>query len=298
MHPCVVVGSINMDLVVRCPRLPRPGETVFASSFQTVPGGKGANQAVAIARLGGKVVLGGCLGNDDFGVRLREYLESVGVDTSGCRRVVHATGIASIWVDEGGQNSICVVPGANSLVTPALVEDIDGRLGPTLCQLEVPLDAVERALETAKGSRILNPAPARDPSDELLSKVDVLTPNEHEAKSLAGVAPTDEESCKEAASRLRDRGCGAVVITLGERGCYYSGPEGEFFVESIPVTAVDTTGAGDAFNGALAYFSQDRSMRRTLQLANRVAALSVTKEGAQPSMPTLDELRQVAGELL
>jgi ribokinase len=214
----------------------------------------------------------------------------------------HPSGIAAITVAEGGENTIVVAPGANGALRP---EEVRRGLGEAafevlLAQLEVPIGCLIAAAEAAEGRVfVLNPAPAQALPDELLCRVDYLTPNEREAAMLSGVAPTDDESCLEAARPLLARGVGNVLITLGERGSFLATPQGGQHFPTIAVRPVDTTAAGDAFNGALAYFlAQGHEPKNAILLANRVGALSTTKRGAQDSMPSLDELREVAADLL
>lgn len=295
----LVVGSANMDLVFGTRRMPAPGETVLGLSFATHPGGKGANQAVAIGRLGGEVSFAGCVGSDAFGAELRAGLvaASVGVEHLGVWE--GPSGTAGIFVDDEGRNMIVVAPGANDAVSPARVDAALGALDPdvALAQLEVPLPPVEAASRAKRF--ILNPAPARPLPDSLLAGCFALTPNESELRALTGIEATDEDACRAAAHRLLDRGVQNVVATLGDRGCYWASAEGERHFPAPPVAAVDTTAAGDAFNGALALFvAEGRDLANALALANCVGALSVTRRGAQASMPDRNELRRFAGDLL
>lgn len=297
----VVVGSANMDLVVRTGRFPQAGETVAGSTFNTFPGGKGANQAVAGGKLGADLLFVGKVGEDAFGDELIQSLASAGVDTSGVQRTAEArSGVASIVVDDAGQNEIVVVPGSNGLLRP--VEAIEAAKGFRACKValfqhETPADTVDACiLEASKHcTTILNPAPARPVSDAVLSVLDFITPNESEARELTGVEVADEASCIAAARVLLDRGVKHVIITLGAQGCFFMDAEGSGVVPARKVNVVDTTAAGDAFNGALACFlAEARPLREALQLANYVGALSATKPGAQSSMPTLQALRVLA----
>jgi ribokinase len=292
----VVVGSANMDLVVQVERFPSPGETVRGDGFATYPGGKGANQAVAAARLGGRVEFVGCVGADAFGASLRTSLEEAGAGTS-CLRMVEgvSTGVATIAVDRAGQNEIVVVAGANGRLTHGDVHAAFAKIGraaAVLVQLETPLEAVQAALEGARGLgaiAILNPAPAAALPAELLAHVDLITPNETEAHALTGVTPADAGSCAEAAARLCAMGAREVVLTLGEEGCFWAGPG--LMVPSVRVDAVDTTAAGDAFNGALALFlAEGMAMPDALAWANRAGALCATRRGAQPAMGSRAEV--------
>lgn len=289
--PVTVVGSANMDLVVRCGRIPKPGETVAGTTFETVPGGKGANQAAAIARLGGSVRFIGKVGEDGFGSELLSSLRGYGVDISLVGRAAAApTGVALIQVDQDGQNTIVVVPGANGKLSPdEVMRALPGEQRQVLLlQGEIPLGTIRAALQGWKGLRILNPAPVIDNVASLFPLVDILTPNESECEALTGVSPVDDEACARACKALSvDR----VVLTLGDRGSFAWQQGAGRLLPAYQVTPVDTTAAGDAFNGALAHFlSEGKSLDKAVQMANAVGALSTTKRGAQPSMPSLDEL--------
>ncbi|MGW0392355.1 ribokinase [Streptomyces sp. NPDC003042] len=306
MTAIAVLGSTNMDLVAYVPKAPRLGETVTGRELRTLPGGKGANQAVAAARLGGEVVMIGAVGADEFGVRLRAALAAAGVETTALRTVEGASGTAHITVDDDGANSIIVIPGANARVT-ALEAGDDARIGAADClllQLELPLDAVLAGALAARahGVRtILTPAPApgAPPSGswgtlpaELLAATDLLVPNEHEAAALTGL--TDARQAAEAL--LQD--VPEVVITLGAAGSLYAARGREPLTVPAPrVRAVDTTAAGDTFVGALAVaLGEGRPMPEALTWASSAAALSVQRPGAQASMPTRAELtRALAG---
>ncbi len=291
----MLVGSANMDLVVRTDRFPNPGETLTGGVFQTFAGGKGSNQASAVGRLGGKVGLVAKVGQDSLGDQLVSSLAECGVDTKYVLRAHdESTGVALITVDSHGENTIVVAPGTNALLSSSNVREglskVECRV--LLVQLEIPLESVVSASKFAEGRIfILNPAPARDLPDELLSRVDYLTPNESEAQILTGILPTDDRTCFEAAKVLLARGVKNVIFTLGENGSYLANSGGGQHFPSISIKPVDTTGAGDAFNGALAHFlAQGETIERAIELANIVGALSTTKPGAQASMPTLDEV--------
>ena len=297
MHKAEVmlVGSANVDLVVRTHRFPSPGETLTGQSFQTFAGGKGSNQASAIGKLGGNAGIVAKVGADAFGDQLVTGLVACGVKTDWVLRDPdEATGVALITVDDNGQNTIVVAPGTNALLTPAevrsAVEAVDFSV--LLVQLEIPMECVLTAAEFATGRTfILNPAPARPLSDELLAKVDYLTPNESEAQILTGVLPSDDATCLAAARVLLDKGVKNIIFTLGANGSFLANSKGGRHFPSNPVTPVDTTGAGDAFNGALALFlAQGEPVERAIHLANISGALSTTKPGAQASMPTLAEV--------
>lgn len=297
----VVVGSVNMDLVIRAPRMPAPGETIAGSGFQTIPGGKGANQAVAAARMGAEVHFIGSVGSDDFGRRLREGLAADGIDLTHLAVVEdESTGVAMIILDAAGQNSIVLSPGANGRVTPEQIEacgDTIARARMLVCQLETPIPAVTRAVDIAYDKRvpvILNPAPAVPLDRSLLAKISYLIPNETEASLLSGVQVVDAETAGVAAHRLIDDGVEEVLITLGDRGVMYALEDG--VVSSAPairVPVVDTTGAGDTFVGTLAVeLASARPIREAIQTAQAAAALKVTKLGAQTSIPRRDEVMQ------
>jgi len=292
----VVVGSINIDLVGATQRIPLAGETVEGLSFRTFPGGKGANQAVAAARLGASVTILGKLGTDAFGAQLRESLEESKVNTDGIEIVSGSSGVALITTDVKGANAITVVPGANGHLSPA---DLDAHIGIIrgagilLTQLEIPLETVEYLAAIAIRERIplvLDPAPARPLPASLLKCVDWLTPNETEACFLLGWAPGElaNDALEDAANTLLELGSRNVILKLGERGCYVALLDGtRQLLPAYGVHAIDTTAAGDAFNGAFAVAllnGQDPISSASWALA--VAAISVTRPGAQPSMPT------------
>jgi ribokinase len=283
-----VLGSANMDLVAYVATAPRRGETVFGREFRTVPGGKGANQAIAAARAGGDVRMIGAVGDDAFGAELRATLERSGVDTAGLRTVPGPTGTAHIVVDDEGGNAIVVVPSANAAVTGPGAGALDG-CAALLLQLEVPLAAVIAAAAAARaaGARVvLTPAPARPLPAELLARVDLLVPNEHEASALTGLADPSA-----AAAALLDQ-VPAVVVTLGAAGCLYAARGARpVRVPGRAVRAVDSTAAGDTFVGALAVaLGEGRPVRAALEWASAAAALSVQRPGASSAMPTRAEI--------
>lgn len=304
MNPALVVaGSLNMDFVVSVDHLPAPGETVLGRNFQMVPGGKGANQAAAAAKTGAGAVtvrMAGRVGYDVFGDHLKASLAAAGVDVSAVWATKsQPTGVALIWVDQNGQNSIVVASGANYAFAAKEVEGLRATFrgaSVALFQLETPLDTVEAALALARqeGVRtVLDPAPARALSRRLLEQVDILTPNESEACILLG-RPASRirlEDCAELAHALLATGPRAVILKLGELGCYYSDGSQEILSPGFPVEAVDTTAAGDTFNGALAVaIAEGRSIEHALRYANAAAALSVTRMGAQTSIPIRSEV--------
>ena len=303
MRNVLVVGSSNTDMVLRVPRIPKPGETVLGGAFVMAAGGKGANQAVAAARAGANVVFVARVGEDVFGEQALANFRADGIDTRFVLRTVGApSGVALINVDGRGENSISVASGANAVLSAADIEGAAPAFSSAdvvLLQLESPLEAVEAAVRRA-GERgvpvILNPAPARPLADDLLRRVAVLTPNEHEAELLAGVPVRDEEGARQAAARLRARGPAAVVVTLGERGAYASSREFEGLVPAFKVVPVDTTAAGDVFIGALAAaVAEGAPLAEALRFASAAAAISVTRPGAQPSAPARAEIEAFLG---
>lgn len=295
--PVWVVGSANLDFVFNTARFPKTGETILGGVFTSCPGGKGANQAVAIGKLGGAVSFVGCVGADAFGDVLEGSLKANGVDTRHLKRVEDAaTGCASIVVDGVGSNQIIVASGANLFLSPADVNTALQSASPSivLCQLEVPLETVEAA--SRYGRFILNPAPAQSLPNELLERCFAITPNETEMEILTGIEPVDVASCRAAAEQLLEKGVKNVVITLGGRGSFWKSGADERLIPAKKVQAVDTVAAGDAFNGALAWcLANERDWPAALETASAVAALSVSKPGAQDSMPTLAELQQFTG---
>jgi ribokinase len=295
----LVFGSINMDLVARTPHLPKPGETLTGHSFETIPGGKGANQAVAVARLGVPVQMVGRVGADAFGTTLLMGLKQDGV---GCDRLrvddsIHS-GVAIIAVDDAGENHIIVIPGANGRVDQTDVARLQASFAQhqlLLLQLEIPLEQVVAAAQAAQQAGltvILDPAPVRsDLPDALYPAVDILTPNQVEAGQLVGFPVTDLESAAKAAAVLQERGIRIVIIKLGNQGAFCATPETTFHVPPFSVEAVDTVAAGDAFNGGLAAaLAEGLDLPAAAQQAAAVAALSVTQAGAQPSLPTRNQL--------
>ncbi len=301
MPRILVVGSANVDVTVAAPRLPQPGETVSDGTLLVGHGGKGANQAVAARRLGAEVRFIGCLGDDAWGREIRSALERQGVDASGVRLTdAAATGTAVIVVDAEGRNQIAVAPGANRALTVELVSarrDDIAWADVVLCQLETPPSTVRWVLERARRQRavtVLNPAPVPDAALDLWPLVDYLTPNAGEAGRLSGVAVEDAKTAERAADALRARGVGTVVVTLGTDGAVARGPEGTLRVAAFPVTAVDTTAAGDAFNGALAVaLGEGRALREALRFASAAAALACTRRGAQVSLPDRGEVERL-----
>jgi ribokinase len=301
--PIVVVGSINMDLVATAEHIPAAGETILGSGFQTNPGGKGANQAVAAARLGCAVKMIGQLGSDDLGKQLRAHLDRAGVDTSAVGTVPGASGVALIVVGSKGENSIVVAPGANGQVLPAYIDQHAALIqsaGLVLVQLEIPLEAVIRLGElcaNAKVPLILDPAPARELPAGLLANVTWFTPNETEAEFYLGRKIGDGGAAA-AAQALIKKGPGGVILKLGSKGSYFAQKSGsEAGISPFQVEAVDSTAAGDAFNGAFAAaIMLGQSRLEAAMFASAASAISVTRAGAQTSMATFAEVQQMLGE--
>jgi ribokinase len=302
----VVVGSSNMDLVVKSLRIPVPGETVMGGEFLMVAGGKGANQAVAAAKLGAKVFFVARLGNDLFGRKSLDNFRLEGLDTTYVSLTSDApSGVALIAVDHAGTNAIVVAPGANARLSPDDVRRAETQIrsaGAVVAQLEVPMATVQCAAEIAHDAGvpfILNPAPAQWLSPSLLKIVSVLTPNESEARILTGIEVVDANSARKAAEMLLSAGVKAVIVTLGSKGFLVAEGNATELVPAMKVKAVDTTAAGDAFTGSLAVgLAQGQNLRDAALFANRVAAFSVTRLGAQPSMPTRKELEEFTGGVL
>ena len=300
----VVIGSINMDLVLRVPRMPLPGETLTGGAFRTIPGGKGANQAVACARMSGKAEAGGqrvamvaCVGDDAFGATLRSALVGDGIIDSHITTLPGvASGIASILVDDNGQNSIVIAGGANDLLSPAHIDAAQGLIEQAdivVLQLETPMDTVVHAIKLARSlgkTVVLNPAPAASLPDGVLELVDYLIPNEIEAAMLAGVAP-DSTDIAALAAALQKQGSDNVIITLGSKGVHAALYGGDTAFPAEAVKAVDTTAAGDTFiGGFVAGLASGMDEAEAIGQGQRAAVWSVTKPGAQTSIPFLHEL--------
>jgi ribokinase len=299
----VVIGSLNMDFVIAVDRLPLPGETILGRNFRMIPGGKGANQAYAAAKLarnGTAVRMLGRVGADSFGSGLKANLAGVGVDVRAVLETEsEATGVACIHVDAAGQNSITVAPGANGVLSVADMYSERWALDGARCvllQLEVPLETVAAGLRKALNvgaTRILDPAPARPLPKEVLELVDIATPNENEACVLAGVPPNrlDTRDALELGLKIRELGARSVIVKLGDRGCVYSGPVQTIISPAFRVQAVDSTAAGDTFNAALAVsLAEGASMVDAVRFASAAAAISVTRAGAQTSAPARAEV--------
>lgn len=302
MKNICVIGSLNMDLVVNVDAMPKPGQTIIGSNFKEVPGGKGANQAVAMARLNGNVSMIGKVGEDGFGQTLINSLKNDKVDTTYIQTTKGSTGVALITVDKNAQNSIVVSPGANFEVKE---EDIDNNIKAiensdiVVLQLETPLNTIKYALNKAKELNkytILNPAPAVKLDDEIIKNVDLLTPNETELEIISGVSIETEEDIQKAAQIMIEKGVKELIVTLGSKGSLYINKEKSMFKKAYKVEAVDTTAAGDSYTGALAVaLSQDKGIEDAMDFASKVGALSVLKEGTQSSLPTLEDVINFRG---
>ena len=293
MKPRVIVcGSINMDLVAKAARLPVPGETVRGQGFMTAPGGKGANQAVAIARLGVPTQMVGRVGGDSFGRELLQSLQTAGVNTDNVL-VDDATssGVAAIAVDDAAENQIIIIPGANGRVDETDVERLKKLLpgsGALLLQFEIPINAVILAAQAARLAKvkvILDPAPAQDIPPELYPLVDIITPNETEAGQLVGFAVNDADTAAKAADVLLQRGVGSAIVKLGAKGALCASKAETFIINAFKVTAVDTVAAGDAFNGGLAVaLVEGLDLRQAVVWGAAAGALATTKRGAQSAI--------------
>ena len=302
MKNICVIGSLNMDLVVKVDTMPKGGQTLIGSNFKEVPGGKGANQAVAMARLGGNVSMIGKVGNDGFGQTLLNALKTDNVNTDYIGIEEGPTGVALITVDKNAENSIVVAPGANFKVA---VEDIDNNIEAinnsdiVVVQLETPLETIKYGLKKAKEAgkyTILNPAPAVVLEDEIIKNVDLLTPNETELEVLSGVEINTEDDIKRAAQIMIDKGVKELIVTLGSKGSLYINKERSMFKSAYKVQAVDTTAAGDSYTGALSVaFANNKDVEEAMDFASKVGALSVMKEGAQSSLPTLKDVENFRG---
>jgi ribokinase len=301
MSRIIVIGSSNTDMVIKTQKLPAPGETILGGIFLMNPGGKGANQAVAAARLGGKVTFITKRGNDLFGNQAVGLLMREGIDTQYIvKDLEFPSGVALITVDSNGENSIVVAPGSNgNLLMEDIPEEIfeSGKFEILLLQLEIPITSVEYSAVKASENGIkviLNPAPACKLPDNLLNHTWLITPNETEAESLSGITITDIRSVERAAATILERGVKNVIITLGETGAYIRSGDFTGLVPGIKVNPIDTTAAGDVFNGALAVgISEGLSLHDSVLFANKAASISVTRMGAQASAPYRKEIDQL-----
>ena len=302
MKKICVVGSLNMDLVVNVETMPKKGQTLIGGDFKEVPGGKGANQAVAMARLGADVSMIGKVGTDGFGQTLLEALKNDNVNTSYIYKEEGPSGVATITVDKNAENSIVVAPGANFALGK---EDIDKNIEAikssdiVVVQLETPLETINYTLKKAKELgkyTILNPAPAVNLDDSIIKNVDLLTPNETELEILSGVSINCEDDILKASKIMIEKGVKELIVTLGSKGSLYINKEKNMFKKSYKVEAIDTTAAGDSYTGALAVaFSKGKNIEEAMDFASKVGALCVTKEGAQSSLPTIDEVEKFRG---
>lgn len=300
----VVVGSSNTDMILQMERIPRPGETILGGQFSMAAGGKGANQAVAAARAGGNVTFLARVGNDMFGRQAIEGFRQDGIDVQHVIEDPAApSGVALIFVAADGENSIGVASGANACLSPADVQQVAPLIAAAdvlVMQLETPLETIAEAASMAAQNGvtvILNPAPAQPLDDSLLQNVSILTPNETEAELLTGVPVTDEPGAARAAKTLHGKGVATVIVTLGSRGAYVSSDQFTGLIPAFRVEAVDTTAAGDVFNGALAVaLSEDQSLEEAVRFASAAAALSVTILGAQPSAPLRRDVEVMLGQ--
>jgi ribokinase len=302
MGKILVVGSSNTDMVVKSPKIPRPGETVLGGEFFSFAGGKGANQAVAAAKLGGKVTFLAKLGADELGKNAIKGFERVGIDTNSILIEPNShSGVALILVDSFGENCISVASGANSLITPSDIVDAKSILQESrfvLTQLEIPMEAVEKLGELAEQLEVpmvLNPAPAQELSDLLFRRLYLITPNETEAEMLTGIKVENENSAFSAAKFLIEKGVKNVIITMGAKGAFFLTAHESGLIPVEKVKVVDTTAAGDTFNGALVVaLSEGKDIKDAIKFANRAAAISVTIMGAQDSQPFRNQLEEAS----
>lgn len=297
MQKLTVLGSINADHVIQVPHFPQPGETLSGQNYHIVYGGKGANQAVAAARLGAKVDFIACIGEDKIGLEMKQAFQKDGINTDSIATIqAETTGIAMIQVADSGENSIVISAGANAHLTTDIVDKFKQKIldaDALLMQLETPLDAIIYATKIAKQAgkhTVLNPAPAKALPDELLAQLTMITPNETEAEVLTGVKVVDEQSAAQAAAVFHQKGVTIVLITLGAKGVFISHNTLQKIIPGFRVQAKDTTAAGDTFNGALVTaLLEQKSLEEAIQFALAAAAISVTRFGAQTSIPSRQE---------
>lgn len=297
MQKLTVLGSINADHVIQVPHFPQPGETLSGQNYHIVYGGKGANQAVAAARLGAKVDFIACIGEDKIGLEMKQAFQKDGINTESIATIQgETTGIAMIQVADSGENSIVISAGANAHLTTNIVDKFKQKIldaDALLMQLETPLDAIIYATKIAKQAgkhTVLNPAPAKALPDELLAQLTMITPNETEAEVLTGVKVVDEQSAAQAAAVFHQKGVAIVLITLGAKGVFISHNALQKIIPGFRVQAKDTTAAGDTFNGALVTaLLEQKSLEEAIQFAHAAAAISVTRFGAQTSIPSRQE---------
>jgi len=297
----VVVGSSNTDMIIKVPRIPQPGETILGGEFSTASGGKGANQAVAASRAGGDVTFVARVGDDMFGEKAVKGFKEDGINVEYIKiDTEKPSGVAEIFVDEQGENSIAVASGANlNLSTQDIfeIEDTIANSDILLMQLEIPIEVVKAAAKIARKNGvkvILNPAPAQKLDDNLLKNVSVITPNKIEAEMLTGIKINNNSDLEKAANILLSHGIEIAIITLGKKGAYYIDKENSELISGFKVKSIDSTAAGDIFNGALAVaLGENIALKKSLVFANAAAALSVTKLGAQPSAPIREEIENI-----
>lgn len=292
----IVIGSANADYVIHTDKMPMLGETLVGHSFQVNAGGKGLNQAIAVAKMGGDVSFIGCVGEDSGGEMLLGELRENGVAFDGIKSADASTGSAIIAV-VNGDNFIIINPGANAMLTPKAIEkyaDVIQECEYCVMQLEIPIESVMKVCEIAKRSGtkiVLNPAPYKKLPEELFSYVDYLIPNEYEAKDITGIYPDTEESCKNALLKLLGMGVKTAIITLGERGCVYNDDDNIIFSPAVKATAVDTTSAGDTFVGAVvSKLSKGETLNKAIAFAAKASAITVSREGASKSIPLANEI--------
>ncbi|MGV3003190.1 ribokinase [Vibrio sp.] len=300
MNKLIVLGSVNADHVLQVPSFPRPGETLMGRNYQVISGGKGANQAVAAARLGADIGFIACVGSDSFGQNIIQSFAQDGINTDYISTIPSTpTGVALIQVSDEGENSICLSPEANNALDQdrvSIFKDPIQHCDYLLLQLETPLNGIESAIKLAKSSSnsgikvVLNPAPAKALPDSILNSIDIITPNETEAEVLTGITITDDNSAQEAANNLHEKGISTVIITLGAKGVWLSENRKGKIIQGFKVKALDTTAAGDTFNGAfVTALLEGMATIPAIQFAHAAAALAVTRFGAQTSIPTRQE---------
>lgn len=299
MAEIVVVGSMNMDLVVKTDEIPKIGETLLGNELLQIPGGKGANQGVAIAKLGQKITFLGKVGKDKFGEELLASMSKAGVKIEHIEKEDTSTGLAVINVDNKGNNNIVVIPGANALVDRDYLQrhvEAFEAAEIVVFQLEIPLETVKKGLEMAKDLgkvTILNPAPAMELDDEMIKNIDILIPNEHELERISKVKIVDDESIIRSSKILLDKGIKKIIVTLGSKGVYFIDKDSSEFFEAYKTNVVDTTAAGDSFIGGFtASYIEDKDIKKAIDKGQRTAALSIQKVGAQSSLPTKKEVEE------
>ncbi len=305
MKKILVVGSINMDLVVNTDEIPKVGETVLGKSLSQIPGGKGANQAVAIAKVGGYVTFLGKVGHDHFGDFVLKSMKDSGVEINLIEKIDKATGIAVINVDKAGNNNIVVVPGANFCVDTKYLNKNKKAFSEAdivVFQLEIPLVSVKEGLKISKSFNkitILNPAPAFDLDDETISYIDILIPNEHELARMANIEVVDKESMIKAAKVLIKKGVKRIIVTLGSQGVFYIDKDNQKQYPAFKVEVVDTTAAGDSFIGGFSKsYVEDKDIFKAIEIGQITAALSIQKFGAQSSIPNQKEVEDFKKSLI